>query len=63
MEEEEDSSRQVRCSTYLEEEGAHTWRRRWRAKWGKAGAAVDGGLHPSLATGPIDGKEAVLLTF
>ena len=24
---------------------------------------LTGGLHPSLATGPIDGKEAVLLTF
>ena len=38
----------------------HPWRRR-RGKWGKAGAAVDNGLHPSLATNPIDGNASALL--
>ena len=31
------------------------------AKWAKAAAAVDRGLHPTLATGPIDGNDAHFL--
>ena len=36
--------------TYLED-GVHTWRRRWMAKWGKA-AAVDGGAPPKSCNRP-----------
>ena len=46
------------------------WRRRGCTLGGGGGGLsgvklvqLTGGLHPSLATGPIDGKEAVLLTF